>query len=195
MLTPLKPIPQKSGGFEVVSGDPDKAGVPYVVRISNDAGYVVLPHTHPEDENIVVVQGSWTVAMGNRVDRSALRPMDVGAYTFVPKKMAHFGWARTATIIQVHGIGPFSTDFVDSVYELAETGVFLVRTMGRPGERVQSVPANCFTLKLGDRVRSARSEGKVVGALCSPANRMTQYWLETAQGERFWSSVEEIRPS
>ena len=74
MLTPLKPIPQKSGGFEVVSGDPDKAGVPYVVRISNDAGYVVLPHTHPEDENIVVVQGSWTVAMGNRVDRSARLP-------------------------------------------------------------------------------------------------------------------------
>jgi hypothetical protein len=193
VLAPLKPIPQKAGGFEVVSGDPDKAGVPYVVRISNDAGYVVLPHTHPEDENIVVVQGSWTVAMGSRVDRPALRPMDVGAYTFVPKNMAHFGWSRTATIIQVHGIGPFSTDFVDPVYELADTGVSLIRTAGRPGERAQTVPANCFALKLGDRVRSARGDGRVVGALCSPANRMTQYWLETGAGDRFWSTGEEIR--
>ena len=177
VLAPLKTIPQKSGGFEVVSGDPDKAGMPYVVRISNDAGYVVLPHTHPEDENIVVVQGSWTVAMGDRIDRSALRPLEVGAYTFVPKRMAHFGWARTATIIQVHGIGPFSTDFVDPVYELADTGVSLIRAAGRPGERVQSVPAGCFALKVGDRVRSARGGGRVVGALCSPVNRLTQYWL------------------
>jgi hypothetical protein len=125
-----------------------------VFVVSNDAGYVVLPHTHPEDENIVVVQGSWTVAMGNGVDRSALRPMEIGAYAFVPKKMAHFGWSRTATTIQVHGIGPFSTDFTDPVYELTDMGVSLIRTAGKPGERVETVPVNCFALKLGDRVRS-----------------------------------------
>lgn len=112
-IIPLKRIPQKSGGFEVVSGDPNKSGVPYVIRISNDSGFVVPPHTHPEDENIVVIEGSWTVAMGRRVNRAALQPMEVGAYAWVPKKMAHFGWSKTATVIQVHGIGPFSTDFVD----------------------------------------------------------------------------------
>jgi hypothetical protein len=176
-VAPPKSIPQKVGGFEVVSGDPDKVGMPYVIRISNDAGYVVLPHTHPEDENIVVVRGSWTVTMDNRVDRSALRSMEVGAYTFVPTAMAHFGWGKTATTIQVHGIGPFSTDFVDPAYELADTGVSLIRTAGRPGERVRSIPGDCFALQLGNRVRSARGEGRVVGALCSPANRFMQYWV------------------
>jgi hypothetical protein len=27
-ISPLKAIPQKSGGFEIVSGDPDKPGAP-----------------------------------------------------------------------------------------------------------------------------------------------------------------------
>ncbi len=30
-----------------VSGDPDKAGAQYVIRIPNDANQVVLPHWHP----------------------------------------------------------------------------------------------------------------------------------------------------
>jgi hypothetical protein len=192
-IAPLKALPQKSGGFEVVSGNPDKRGAPYVVRISNDAGYVVLPHTHPEDENIVVVQGSWTVAMGNRVDRSALKPLEVGGYALVPKKMGHFGWAKTATIIQVHGIGPFSTDFVDPVFELSESGVSVVRTAGRPGEPAQSAPPGCFVLKIGDRVRGSRGDGTVVGALCSPPSHFTQYWVQTRTGDRFWATLEEVK--
>ncbi len=193
IIVPLKRIPQKSGGFEVLSGDPDKPGVPYEVRISNDAGYTVLPHTHPEDENIVVVQGSWTLAMGDRVDRSALKPLRVGGYALVPKRMAHFGWARTAMIIQVHGVGPFSTDFVDPVYELSDAGVSLIRTAGKPGKPVKSAPAGCFTLKLGDRVRGGRGEGTIVGALCSPSSRFTQYWVQVSTGERFWSTLEELK--
>jgi hypothetical protein len=32
-----------------VSGDPDKAGAQYVIRIPNDADQIVLPHWHPEE--------------------------------------------------------------------------------------------------------------------------------------------------
>jgi hypothetical protein len=43
---------------ETVSGDPAKTGAPFVIRIHAEAGYVIMPHTHPVDENIVVVKGS-----------------------------------------------------------------------------------------------------------------------------------------
>src|SRR5882762_9671035 len=73
---------------ETVSGDAAKAGAPFVIRIHAEAGYIIMPHTHPVDENIVVVKGSWAVAMGERFKRDALEPMEVGDYGFAAKGMA-----------------------------------------------------------------------------------------------------------
>jgi len=60
--------------YETVSGDPAKAGAPFVIRIHAEAGYIIMPHTHPEDENIVVVKGSWALGMGDRFSRGTLEP-------------------------------------------------------------------------------------------------------------------------
>jgi hypothetical protein len=49
-----------------------------VIRIHAEAGYIIMPHTHPEDENIVVVRGSWALGMGDRFNRGTLEPMEVG---------------------------------------------------------------------------------------------------------------------
>jgi hypothetical protein len=56
--------------FETLSGDPAKAAL-CVIRIHAEAGYIIMPHTHPEDENIVVVKGSWAAGMGERFNRQA----------------------------------------------------------------------------------------------------------------------------
>jgi quercetin dioxygenase-like cupin family protein len=86
--------------FEVVSGDPDKPGEPFVIRIFNLDNQVVPPHWHPEDEHIVVVKGTWLVGGGETFDRSALREVAVGDYVFVPKRMAHFALSKGETVIQ-----------------------------------------------------------------------------------------------
>src|SRR5437667_7406415 len=57
-VVPLKTFP-KDQRFEAVSGDIKKAGEVYVIRIHSEAGYIVMPHFHPEDEHIVIVKGSW----------------------------------------------------------------------------------------------------------------------------------------
>jgi hypothetical protein len=92
-VAPLTKIPSEQW-IEKVVGDMDKPGQPFVIRIHHDAGCVVLPHTHPEDENIRVLTGSWALGMGSRVNMAQLEPMEQGALGFVPKKMAHFGYAR-----------------------------------------------------------------------------------------------------
>ena len=80
---------------EKVSGDFTKPGEPFVFRIHQDAGYITLPHTHPIDENITVVKGSWSLGMGRRFNRSALEPMETGTFGIAPKNMAHFAWSKT----------------------------------------------------------------------------------------------------
>jgi hypothetical protein len=182
--------------IEVLSGDPAVKGAPYVIRIHNDANYIVLPHNHPEDENIVVVQGSWSLGMGARVNRQALDPMELGTFGLVPKRMAHFAWSKTETIIQVHGIGPFSTDFIDPLYDLTDKGavLFSLPLVTSPANAPQTGPDSCFSLKLGMRVRgnAGLGEGVIVGGQCSPALQFTQYWVQKANGERFWAPRDEL---
>ena len=178
---------------EKVSGDFTKPGEPFVFRIHQDAGYITLPHTHPIDENITVVQGSWALGMGRRFDRSALKPMDLGTFGIAPKNMEHFAWSKTETILQIHGIGPFSSTVVDPVFELTEKGVFLLTSLLMPGRPSSSSPPDCFALKINAKVLGAAGKGTVVGARCSPSNRITQYWVQKSNGERFWASFQELK--
>lgn len=186
--------PRPGQWVERVWGDPDKPGEPFVIRIHADAGYIILPHTHLVDENIVVVQGVWSLGMGPRFDRAVLEQLDVGAFGFAPRNMAHFAWSKTETTIQVHGIGPFSSKLVDPVYELTDKGTFLLTYLLKPGTPTQSAPPDCFAWKIGTRVRGDAAEATVIGARCSPANQLTQYWIRRPNGEQFWVPSQELKP-
>src|SRR4051812_24533413 len=64
---PLKPI---TGDVEVLQGDPEKAGEFYVMRINELPGTMIPVHTHPVDEALTVVKGSWWFAQGDKWDRA-----------------------------------------------------------------------------------------------------------------------------
>jgi hypothetical protein len=191
-VAPLTKIPSEQW-IEKVVGDMDRPGQPFVIRIHHDAGYVVLPHTHPEDENITVLTGSWALGMGSRVNMDELEPMEQGALGFVPKKMAHFGYAKVDTMLQVHGIGPFVNLPIDPVFELTSKGVLSKPSLLKPGVPLSSSPPDCFKLKIGAHMQGARGEGVVVGGLCSPANQFTQYWIQKSNGERFWATLANLK--
>jgi hypothetical protein len=157
-----------------------------VVRIHAEAGYVIMPHTHQVDENIAVVKGSWAIGMGAHFNRDALESMEVGDYGFAPKNMVHFALSKTATIIQVHGVGPFATTWLIPMYELSDRGILLKTTAGDPGRLETASPEGCFALKLGARVRGENGAGVIVGAQCTP-EQLTQYRIEKSNGERFWA--------
>ena len=177
---------------EKVAGDPAIAGAPFVIRIHAEAGYVIMPHTHQVDENIVVVKGIWAFGMGAHFNREALEPMEVGAYAFAPKDMAHFAFSQTATIIQVHGIGPFATHWLVPMYELSDQGVVLKVAAGDPGRPATDIPEGCFLLKLGARVKGEYGAGVVVGAQCTPG-QLTQYRVEQSNGELFWAQRDALK--
>jgi hypothetical protein len=52
---------------------------------------------------------------------------------------------------------------------------------------------DCVALKVNAKVRGEAGEGIVVGARCSPSNQITQYWVQKANGERFWASLQELK--
>jgi anti-sigma factor ChrR (cupin superfamily) len=101
--------------FAVISGSPNTEGSPFVVRLKLADGVKVAPHWHPMDEHITVVTGTFHMGMGEKFNESLATEMPSGSYGLMPKEMRHFAWAKGETIIQIHGIGPFKTYWVEPV--------------------------------------------------------------------------------
>ncbi len=97
----------------VLEGDPGKEG-PFVFRALLPDGYRIPPHTHPKVERITVISGQFNVGMGDTFDITKTQAMPAGTYGFWPAGMKHFVWAKGETIIQFHGMGPWSLQYVNS---------------------------------------------------------------------------------
>jgi quercetin dioxygenase-like cupin family protein len=101
----------------VVSGSPNTEGSPFVIRLKLADGAKVAPHWHPVDEHLTVVTGTFYMGMGEKFNESMAKEMLAGSYGLMPKEMRHFAWAKGETIVQIHGIGPFKTYWVEPVEE------------------------------------------------------------------------------
>ena len=96
----------------VVRGDPSKEGM-YVVRLKVPAGFKIQAHTHPNDENVTVLSGSFNVGTGDKLDESKGTAIKAGGFSFVPKGMAHYAWFTEDTVLQLHGLGPQGVTYVN----------------------------------------------------------------------------------
>ncbi len=96
----------------VLSGDPSKAG-PFTIRAKFPDGYKIMPHWHPTDENVTVLEGSFAMGTGEKFDQSAAHEMTVGSFVRMPKGTRHYAWAKGETVIQVHADGPFVITYVN----------------------------------------------------------------------------------
>jgi anti-sigma factor ChrR (cupin superfamily) len=75
--------------------------------------YKIPPHFHLSNEHITVISGTFAMGLGRTFDENALRPMSVGSFMVMPRKVAHFALTHGETIVQVHAIGPMTFTYVD----------------------------------------------------------------------------------
>jgi hypothetical protein len=103
----------KGAQFTVVRGDPTKEGM-YVVRLKVPAGFRIAPHTHPNDENVTVLSGSFNIGTGEKFDDTKTVMVQAGGYSFVARAMTHYAWFGEDTVIQLHGMGPQGIKYVNA---------------------------------------------------------------------------------
>jgi len=96
----------------VLQGDPSKAAL-FTVRLDLPDGYKVAPHLHPTDEGITVIQGTFLLGMGDKLDATQATKLPAGAFDNVRANMHHFAIAQGRTIVQVHAMGPFVLTYVN----------------------------------------------------------------------------------
>jgi hypothetical protein len=109
---PAPPAFPKGAEIAVIAGDPGKEG-PFVFRLRVPGGYKVPPHTHPADENVTVISGTFHIGMGDKFDDSRGTALKAGGFAKAPKGMAHYAWFGEPTVVQVHGVGPTGITYVN----------------------------------------------------------------------------------
>ena len=101
----------KGAQAAVLSGDPGQAG-PFVLRIKVPAGYKVPLHWHPTDEMVTVIEGDFSLQMGDGASRHA-HTFGPAGYVLLPAHMQHAANTQGGAIVQVASTGPFQINYVD----------------------------------------------------------------------------------
>jgi quercetin dioxygenase-like cupin family protein len=109
---PAPPALPAGAKVAVIEGKPAEPG-PFTMRLSLPNGYRIKPHYHPGIEHVTVMKGTFRVGMGDKFDASALTSMPTGTFAALEPGTHHFAEARGETIVQVHGVGPWSLTYVN----------------------------------------------------------------------------------
>ena len=103
----------KGSKMAVLYGDPSKDGL-FIIRAKLPANYRIPAHSHPTDENVVVVSGELFMGMGNRLDKKVGHGLGVGGFALMPANANHFAYTKAETTIVLFGRGPVEFKYVDA---------------------------------------------------------------------------------
>jgi len=109
---PAPPVFPAGAKMAVLQGDPGKPGL-FTVRLDLPNGYKVAPHTHPTDEQLTIIKGTFLLGMGDKVDAARATKLRAGEFDVVGANMHHYAIAEGQTIVQVHAMGPFVLTYVN----------------------------------------------------------------------------------
>lgn len=86
---------------------------PFTVRLSFPAGYKLPAHSHPAVERVTVMSGTFHMGMGDKLDPSKTMALTAGSIAIMQPKTNHFAWTKEATVVQLHGTGPWGVTYVN----------------------------------------------------------------------------------
>lgn len=96
----------------VLEGNPAETG-PFTMRVLLPNRYRIPPHYHPAVEHVTVLKGTFRVGMGERFDGAAMTPLPTGTFAALEPGTRHFAEAQGETVVQLHGVGPWSISYVN----------------------------------------------------------------------------------
>jgi len=96
-----------------IYGNADQGGF-WIDRVKIPGGSRVLAHTHPHDELVTVIEGTWYLGEGQRFDSTKLKAYPAGSFIVIPAGVPHFVAAKDGpVIVQLSGTGKFGTDYLE----------------------------------------------------------------------------------
>jgi quercetin dioxygenase-like cupin family protein len=96
-----------------IYGDSGQDGL-WVDRVYIPGGSVVLAHTHPHDELVTVIEGTWYLGEGEMFDSAKLQGYPAGSFIVIPAGVPHFVASKGGPVtIQLSGTSKFGSDYLE----------------------------------------------------------------------------------
>lgn len=175
------PIHALTSQDELVSGSTDVPGAAFVVRVRELPGTIVAPHTHTFDENITIVKGIWFFGIGDHFDKSKLHELPVGSFVFIPAGKPMFAYSPEGTIVQLHGIGPYTQKFCHNLTALVPIS----------DDQTVAVTPAAFHFHKDDAVSCLRGNGKIRQGYAT--GDIIEYEVVKADGGLFMAQEVELK--
>ena len=96
----------------VIEGPMNEAK-PFTMRLRLPADYKVPAHSHSGIEHVTVISGTFNMGTGDKLDTKATRALGPGSVAIMQPGTRHFAWTKDETVVQVHGVGPWTVTYVD----------------------------------------------------------------------------------
>jgi quercetin dioxygenase-like cupin family protein len=97
----------------VIEGPMNEAK-PFTIRLRLPADYQIPAHFHSGIEHVTVISGTFNLGMGDKLDTKATRALGPGSVAIMQPGTRHFGWTKQETVVQVHGVGPWTVNYVNA---------------------------------------------------------------------------------
>ena len=97
----------------ILKGNPGKPGL-YTMLLRLGPNTRIEAHAHPDDRVGTVISGTWYFGYGRVFDETKLKALPPGSFYTEPPNADHFAMTRSeGVVIQVTGVGPSATTYVD----------------------------------------------------------------------------------
>lgn len=94
-------------------GDSSQGGT-WIDRVKIPGGARVLAHTHPQDELVTVIEGTWYLGEGVTFNSAELKGYPASSFIVIPAGIPHFAAAKEGTVVvQLNGSGKFQTKYLE----------------------------------------------------------------------------------
>lgn len=108
------PVPSLPPGAEIaVIQGPMNTATPFTVRLRFPADYKIPAHSHPAIEHVTVLSGTFNMGTGDKLDQTKTMALPVGGMAIMQPGTNHFAWTKEATVVQLHGVGPWAVNYVN----------------------------------------------------------------------------------
>jgi quercetin dioxygenase-like cupin family protein len=96
----------------VIEGPMNEAK-PFTMHLRLPANYEIPAHFHSAIEHVTVLSGTFNMGTGDKLDKKATRALGPGSVAIMQPGTRHFAWTKDETVIQLHGVGPWTVTYVN----------------------------------------------------------------------------------
>lgn len=102
----------KGAEAAVLYGDPSKEGQ-FALRVKLPANYHIPPHTHPGQEIVTVLSGTFRLGHGEEADEAAAEALPAGSFFSLAPGMVHYVFTDEEAVVQINTTGPWGVTYVN----------------------------------------------------------------------------------